>query len=486
MVDREPPPFGAGDYAAFFFVLELFTDMYYAFVVVRRALRLQLPFRKEHRTMADYKDGYYRIDFQQEREMSHIGVHVTDHPARRLTLRFRQNGEPELNAFEDFNSEAYPKETVFITEVLVNTLDPQDEAGLTPTELVFKLLRTLGFYSHRRLHHIAICKELAWGGDFEGLPLALTKDHPGMPFAIVDTDFILKANQLMWSASWRFGATPNCPPAISIHDPEPVEFQDEWLDNVGSMANAIPWLREHWTANVAATGQTFQNGVYWHWHWSPLGEMLMVHTKEQGKYGHIWYEITDNEMKRYDGPGREWAQTYRPFALSGGVSMQPHWLLTREVKIHTYQHEKMVPLSKREAFTRLERRLVQAPLGAFPLAQFNIQLNGRGFNKGVRLTKEETEVYREVLRMLEITTQTVTFNEIHLPSYWALAVVLRKLCLIRFPDDPNYFKQLIRDEVERLVEMGEREAAAMVFTFLHENGTLEKGRQYIRDAYSPT
>lgn len=433
--------------------------------------------------MAEYKDGYYRIDFNQTREMSFIGAHVVGHGEHALTLRFRQNGESELNEIEGFNSEAYPKETVFITEVLKNTLDPKDENALTPAEVIFKLIRVLGFYSHRRLHHIAIEKELAWDGVFEGLPMALTKDHPGLPFAIVDPEFIIKANNEITRRGWRFDATSNCPPAITIHDPEPVDFQEEWLDNVGSMANAIPWLRKHWQSNIAATGQTYQNGSYWHWHWAPLSDMLIVHTKEQGKYGHIWYEITDNEMKRYDGPGREWASTYRPFAVEGGV---PHWELTREIKIHTYQHNDLVPLSKREAFLRLERRLAQSPLGAFPLAQFNIQLNGRGFNKSVRLTDEEAAICREVVYMLAVSTQSVAFHDMHMPTYWALATALRKLAAIRFPDDPNYFGQLVRDEMERLVEMGEREAAALMFTFLHEQGPIDKGRAFVREAYART
>ncbi len=432
--------------------------------------------------MADYKNGYFAMDFLQTRELSYINVHEVGHIGLGITLRFRQNGESELNEFEGFDSEAYPKETVFITEILQNTLHT-NENTLTPAEFVFKLLRVLGFYTHRRLHHIAIEKELAWSGAFEGLPLALTKDHPGLPFAIIDAEFIMKANKEIMRRGWRFDATTKCPPAITIHDPEPVDFQDEWLDNVGSMANAIPWLRKHWESNIAATGQTFQNGVYWHWHWAPLNDMLMVHTKEQGKYGHIWYEITDNEMKRYDGPGREWAQTYRPFSTADGI---PHWELTREVKIHTYQHNDLVPLSKREAFMRLERRLVQSPLGAFPLAQFNMQLNGRGFNKSARLTEEEGAICREVVYMLAVSTQSVAFHDMHMPTYWALAKALRKLAAVRFPDDPNYFGQLVRDEMERLVEMGERESAAMMFTFLHEEGTIDKGRAFVREAYAPT
>lgn len=434
--------------------------------------------------MADKKNGYYAFDFQQTREMSYIGIHEVGHKGLGITLRFRQNGEPELNEIGGFNNEDYPKETVFITEVLQTTLHIVEDS-LTPAEFAFKMLRVLGFYSHRRLHHIAIEKGLAHSRFFEGLPLALSKDkdRPELPFAMVDPEFVIKANKEIWSRGWRFDATNNCPPAITIHDPEPLEFQEEWLDNVGSMANAIPWLRKYWESNIAATGQTFQNGVYWHWHWTPLNDMLTVHTKEQGKYGHIWYEITDNEMKRYDGAGREWPSTYRPFAVEGGV---PHWELTREIKIHTYQHNDLVPLSKREAFMRLERRLVQAPMGAFPLAQFNMQLNGRGFNKSVRLTDEEAAICREVVYMLAVSTQTVAFHDMHMPTYWALATALRKLAAIRFPDDPNYFGQLVRDEMERLVEMGERASAAMMFTFLHEQGTIDKGRAFVREAYART
>lgn len=434
--------------------------------------------------MVNKTDGFYRIDFQQQRELSFISVCEVDHPERILKLQYRQKGEPELDAVDSYRPEDYAERAVFITAVLENTIERNDNCRLSTGDLIIKMLRTLGFYSHRRLAEIYIHGEIAWNREFEGLSKAVMEGTVDA-FSALDTKYILKFNNNLWACGWRFDATTACPPAIATHDPEPVDFREEWLDNVGSMANAIPWLRKHWEANVAATGQTFQNNVYWHWHWAPLNEMLTVHTKEQGKYGHIWYEITDNEMKRYDGPSRDWASTYRPFASRSGLGPLT-WELTREIKIHTHQHAELVPLSKREAFMRLERRLVQSPMGAFPLAQFNIQLNGRGFNKGLQLTDEEIKVCREVLYMLEVTTQTVPFNDIHMPTYWAFANALRMLCAIRFPDDPNYFKQLVRDETERLVEMGERESAAMMFTFLHENGELQKGRNFIREAYART
>ena len=430
------------------------------------------------------KNGFYFIEFSNAAPgQQYIEVGDIDHPERRLRLNFRWALDGEI---AEEKSAALKKGDVLISEYVLNGLEQTDGCRLTPSQLVVKLIRMLGLLLGSSLSRMYVHYDVV--GKVEGLNRYVEHDEESAWQSLARTKIIDDVNAIN-ACGWIFEMRGKTTPLVLLHDPEPVEFMPEWLDNIGSMANAIPWLQENWKHNYNATGVHFHNGHRWMWNWSPSTQVLMVHTTEQGEHGAIRYEIVLNQIIRFDGPSSHWYTIYRPFVgLNVGITprLDVAWLKTQQVTVQSFSERSAIPINKREMVLRAERLLGQSPIGAYPLIKFSLPVNGRSIKRDERIDSHQAAAYSDLIHQIKITSDGTAFVDHHMPAYWALRAQIEKFCRVMgwldaWPEgSAPYPRGMYHDESDRLLEMGEFHAAALAYTFLHEQGDIAHAREVIR------
>ncbi|WJJ55080.1 hypothetical protein [Xanthomonas phage RTH11] len=412
-----------------------------------------------------------------------IEVGDISHPERRLQLGFRA---PSPQDIEDESYQTLTKDSLLVDSYELRGLEQTDNCRLPPAKLIAKLLRTLGILKGKSLSDIYLSYDIA--ANIAGVQ-RFYKHSEETHWQSLDSVSIVRECEVLRTCGWQFQMRGIKIPHVMLHDPEPVPFMEEWRDNIGSMANAVPWLMENWEPAYNATGVHFHGGHRWMWNWSPSTEVLMIHTTEQGEHGAIRYQITLNQIIRYDGPSEHWYTIYRPFL--GQIWNDPSqlaitWMKTQEVIVQSYHERGAIPLNKRELVLRVERLLGQAPIGAYPLIKFSLPVSGRSINRKERVTTEQAMAYSDLIHQLKITSDGASFVDHHMPSYWALRANIAKFCEVMgwlkdwTEDNAPYPRGMYHDEIDRLLDMGEFHAAALLQTFLHEQGDIACARGAIR------
>lgn len=120
--------------------------------------------------------------------------------------------------------------------------------------------------------------------------------------------------------------------AILTHDPEEVDFQEEWMDRTsGMMLNAVFEIPKMWTSNINASGWVGRGSeLEWVWNYSPSTEMLLIHVHDRANKKHSQWEVTRELAIHFNGNNRDNATHYRSFIDHNG---KRQWHVTRQVII---------------------------------------------------------------------------------------------------------------------------------------------------------
>ena len=267
-------------------------------------------------------------------------------------------------------------------------------------------------------------------------------------------------------------------------NPNLVPFQDEWLDNIGSMANAIFWLDANWVSPLNAQGDRVRaDGTREMWVYSRATGLLIHHAG-----GGVVYEIDRTKVVKIVNGNRDGATIYRPFLrdICEGINGIPsvEWLKTREVVVVKSHHRDRIPPYLRHAVQQLSQLLTNVSPHQFPGICLGAALKGpeTAADGMVLLTKTQADRYKELYdQIMMITNTNSAYLPHHIHSYRALAVQIAKFNLTVDPNDLTGLHALrgMVNETQRLLAAGMTEAAAMVQAMATDS-SYEKALHYIR------
>jgi hypothetical protein len=120
--------------------------------------------------------------------------------------------------------------------------------------------------------------------------------------------------------------------AVLTHDPEEVEFREEWMDaTTQMMLNAVFEIPKMWTSNINASGMVVRDSqTEWVWNYSPVGETLLINVHDRVKRKFAQWEVTKEKALEIVDGNREAATHYRCFMNADGTRS---WLTTRKVVV---------------------------------------------------------------------------------------------------------------------------------------------------------
>lgn len=120
--------------------------------------------------------------------------------------------------------------------------------------------------------------------------------------------------------------------AVLTHDPEEVEFREEWMDTTTQMMlNAVFEIPKMWTSNINASGMVVRDSqTEWVWNYSPSTEILIIHVHDRANKKHSQWEVTRELAIHFTGTDRENGTHYRSFINHEGGRQ---WHVTRKVVV---------------------------------------------------------------------------------------------------------------------------------------------------------
>ena len=289
----------------------------------------------------------------------------------------------------------------------------------------------------------------------------------------------------------------------SLH-PERLEFREEWLDNIGGMANAIFWLKANWDQNQNANGiRMLDDGGHWNWNYSRHTETIIFHeVNGKGASRHMFI-MPDKVVESYHLDDRN-ATIYRPFiSIDGPFSVSEsgipnvEWRKTREVKIVENHYMEQPPLYVFDAIRRVLRMLKTAQFPQFPhldlsALTYPINFDHYSKNRKAMVWDAVVNIYDRIYKqVMLLRTCDREFQEFHIFSYSALVELITDFNYVLESNGheggaavPQYHRDHIKlwlhDSMNRAVKKGHTREAALLHLLYH-GGTFENSLEYTTD-----
>lgn len=254
--------------------------------------------------------------------------------------------------------------------------------------------------------------------------------------------------------------------------PDLVPFRDEWLDNLGGMANAIYWLDANWPHQIMANGdRLLPDGTRWVWSYSPITGMLIVFetgTKQQ------WC-IETTKLVKGSSPDDAHAPIYRPYPDRSGLIPKVTWLNTRRTEVIKSHHLERCPLTVGQANSNMHMIFKRNTMGQFPdillsglLTEVPSKVAKKYGTDG--LTKAYVELYQHVMMLGDIQH---AFLDFHWHSYKALKQLIIQFNQAvhpdwRLEDIEQHVKQGLFNETQRLAKAGASMSATITDSLCYD------------------
>ena len=215
-------------------------------------------------------------------------------------------------------------------EVQFVILDGMDTDAMIPSPFTDSfqalLLRVASLYTGYPLRKFALAGDLGstW---FDDATILTNVGALNMPS--VNATETLRLDKV---ASEIYEVTCNGMYAVMTHDPEEVEFREEWMDPTsGMMLNAVFEIPKMWTSNINASGMVVRDSqTEWVWNYSPSTEILIIHVHDRANKKHSQWEVSRDLAIHFTGSDRENGTHYRSFINRQGGRQ---WHVTRKVVV---------------------------------------------------------------------------------------------------------------------------------------------------------
>lgn len=215
-------------------------------------------------------------------------------------------------------------------EIQFVILDGMDTDAMIPSPFTDSfqalLLRVASLYTGYPLRKFALAGDLGstW---FDDATILTNVGALNMPS--VNATETLRLDKV---ASEIYEVTCNGMYAVMTHDPEEVEFCEEWMDPTsGMMLNAVFEIPKMWTSNINASGMVVRDSqTEWVWNYSPSTEMLIIHAHDRANNKHSQWEVSKDLAIHFTGSDRENGTHYRSFVNRQGGRQ---WHVTRKVVV---------------------------------------------------------------------------------------------------------------------------------------------------------
>lgn len=215
-------------------------------------------------------------------------------------------------------------------EIQFVILDGMDTDAMIPSPFTDSfqalLLRVASLYTGYPLRKFALAGDLGstW---FDDATILTNVGALNMPS--VNATETLRLDKV---ASEIYEVTCNGMYAVMTHDPEEVEFREEWMDPTsGMMLNAVFEIPKMWTSNINASGMVVRDSqTEWVWNYSPSTEMLIIHVHDRANKKHSQWEVSRDLAIHFTGSDRENGTHYRSFINRQGGRQ---WHVTRKVVV---------------------------------------------------------------------------------------------------------------------------------------------------------
>lgn len=144
--------------------------------------------------------------------------------------------------------------------------------------------------------------------------------------------------------------------AVLTHDPEEVEFREEWMDaTTQMMLNAVFEIPKMWTSNINASGMVVRDSqTEWVWNYSPSTEILIIHVHDRANKKHSQWEVTRELAIHFTGTDRENGTHYRSFINHEGGRQ---WHVTRKVIVQRAFITELPATTTKGVFAQIRRLL---------------------------------------------------------------------------------------------------------------------------------
>lgn len=217
-------------------------------------------------------------------------------------------------------------------------------------------------------------------------------------------------------------------------DPNLVPFRDEWLDNLGGMANAVFWLKKNWSSTEYAHAQgerILEDGSRWLWNYSPITDHLLVHT--WGGTDHKSYHVTGSKMVMANDIEDANAAIYRPFPVTEDGTwnkdgdLKVVWLNTRRIEVIKSHHFERCPITIGQANSNMHMVFQRSKLGQFPHIELSTLLTEipRQSGRDIMVSNAIIKNYNALYSHFKLLTETrKSFEDFHMHSYEALVSLI--------------------------------------------------------------